>query len=148
MTLSSPFVVDSLFYRALLCWSGINEHVSSRQGRTTHKKIFETIAVRNNVSSGRNCLRYISVSLTIKQRLGIRARRFQDTLSASRDVRFPRQGEISGRPGRRQTIFHYCIFSRVWQTPSHGSFILSLIFFPVDLRRSHDRHVGGFLAAH
>lgn len=93
------------FYRALPNRSGINERVSSRQGREGTG----TTMVRNNVSSGRNCPRNISVSLSDNKTAAwyIRARRSQDALGASRDVRFPRQGEISGRPGRRQTIFQH-----------------------------------------
>lgn len=59
---------DSSFYRDLFASSRqlkINERVSTRQERSTYcGKVTGTIAVRNNVSSGRDCLRHISARLS------------------------------------------------------------------------------------
>lgn len=58
-----PFIVPLLL--AFSLWSKINERVSARQERATYcRKITGTSAVRNNVSSGRDCLGYISARLS------------------------------------------------------------------------------------
>lgn len=148
---------DSSFYRDLFASSRqlkINEHVSTRQERSTYcGKVTGTIAVRNNVSSGRDCLRHISARLSDNKAA---APVFVHAISKMHRETFDFHGkdEISGRSGAvkrysASSIYIYIIFFFFLSNDSERmalfSSLSSFFFLP---QICDDRHVGRLLAAH
>ncbi|CAL1681465.1 unnamed protein product [Lasius platythorax] len=105
---------DSSFYRALLAfsrWSKINERVSTRQERVTYcGQDTGIIAVKNNVSSRRDCLGHKSARLSDNKTAA--SIFVHAVLKMHREMfDFHSEDEISGRSG---AVKRYSATSKVF----------------------------------